>query len=211
MNDEIKITLSDEERENLIEKAANVHQIVEAISNKKKRNKWEMFFRHPLLILLIGSIISGVVIFRFQDCHTKNSEQIKARYALMGETSLYLGKVLAWADNLVYNHEKPITNDEQLKKTNREYNEAFDDFKSNYFKISFKLKIVFEDENIDKQWELIQKGTIELNELIDLMGKFKTDEQDIEHSARISWCKKKILEIKYNLDKLSGFMVQEIK
>jgi hypothetical protein len=211
MNDKVKSTLSDHEREKLIETTAIVHQVVKEISDKKSRSKWEALLKHPFLLLLFGSIVSGILIFEYQSCYTKNSEQIKAKYELMSDTSLYIGKVLAWADNVVYLHRKPITNNEQIIETNEAFNKALDLYNSNYLRVAFKLKIVFENKRIDKQWELIHKETSELTVLIDHMGKFKTKEQKLEHSRRIAKCRMQIEAIKTNLDKLSGLMVKAIK
>jgi uncharacterized coiled-coil protein SlyX len=214
MNDKVKSTLSDQEREKLIETTAIVHQVVKEISEKKPRSKWETFLKHlkhPFLLLLFGSIVSGILIFEYQNCYTRNSENIKAKYELMKETSSYIGKVLAWADNVLDLHRIPVTEIGQIKATKKALNNALNQYDSNYLRVAFKLKIVFENKKIYKQWELIHKETKELTVLIDHMGKFTTKKQNLEHSRRIAECRMKIEEIKTNLDQLSGFMVKAIK
>lgn len=214
MDDKVKSTLSAQERERLIDTTAVVHQVIKEISDKKPQTKWEAFLKHikhPFLLVLCGSIVSGILIFQYQNCYTRNSEKIKAKYELMNETSFYIGKVLAWADNVVDLHRIPVTDIGQIKATKTALNNALNQYDSNYLKVAFKLKIVFENKKIDKQWELIHKETKELTVLINHMGKFTTKKQNLEHSIRIDKCRMKIEEIKSNLDQLSGFMVKAIK
>jgi hypothetical protein len=211
MNDEVKSTLSAQERERLIETTAIVQQVVEEISEKKPRSKWETFLKHPFLLLLFGSIVSGILIFEYQNCYTRSSEQIKAKYELMNDTSSYIGKVLAWAGSIVDLHGISSTDIDQRKATRKALNKALREYDSNYLTVAFKLKIVFENKKIDEQWELIHKEISELAVLINHLVGFDTKEHNLEHGESIDKCRMKIEEIKKNLDQLSGFMVKAIK
>lgn len=210
-NDKTKNILSSQERGKLIEITAIVHQVVKDISETKSRSKWETILRHPFILLLLGSIISGILIFEYQSCYTRSSERIKEKYNLMRETSLYIGTVLSLSDNVIYLHRKPITGVAQIVASNKSFNEAINKYNSNYLRVDFKLKIVFGDKNINKQWELIHKETEELVLLLDLLGEFETNNQTLEHSKRIAECRLKCNEIKTNLDQLSTFMDNAIK
>lgn len=211
MNNKAKSTLSARERKKLIETTAIVHQVVMDISDKKSRSKWEAFLKHPFLLLLFGSIVSGILIFEYQNCYTRSSEQIKAKYALMNDTSSYIGKVLAWAGSVVDLHSIPGNNIEQIETTQKELNKALREYDSNYLTVAFKLKIVFENKKIDEQCELIHKETSELAVLINHLVEFSTKEHNLEHGESIDKCRIKIEEVKTNLDQLSGFMVKAIK
>ena len=214
MNDNVKGTLNAQERKRLIETTAVVHQVIKEISDKKPQTIREAILKclkHPLLLVLCGSFLSGIFIFEYQNYYTRSSAQIKAKYELMSDISLYIGKVLAWADNVAYLHRKPIIDTKQIIETNQSFNEALDQYNSNYLSVAFQLKIVFKNKEIDEQWKLIHKKTKGLTVRLEHMGKFKTDKQHLKHAKRIDECLNKIEEIKTNLDKLSGFMVKTIK
>jgi hypothetical protein len=52
--------------------------------------------------------------------------------------------------------------EKQIIATNESFNKALDQYNSNYLRVAFKLKIVFENGKIDKKWELMHKKTKEL-------------------------------------------------
>lgn len=202
-----KSILKEKERKKLIDNATVIHQIVEEISEKRKKRKWEIL-KHPLFILFAGAIISGVFVFEYQNRQASIAEKEKAKYELLKEVSSYTGKLLAMAENVVYLHQKPITNSEQILNTNIAFNAAYDDFNSNFIRIDYKLKIIFKNDDINMGWADIRKGLKELNDLLDLLHEFPTNKISVEHSERIERCKQKVEKIKEKIDLLSDFMIK---
>jgi len=210
MNKKPKIILSQEERDKIIENASRVHQIVEEISAKRKKSKLE-FLRHPLSIVIISAILSYLLIPLFLKQQTNNAERVKAKYELIKEMSLYKGRVIAMAENVVYLHQKPITDDEQKEDTIKSFNAAYDEFNSNFIRIDYELKIIFENEYINKEFADIQKEIKELNDFLDLLHEIPTSKVSQEHAKRIDECKNKIIEVKDKANSLSELMVEGLR
>jgi hypothetical protein len=211
MSAENDVQISAEEKQILVATTTIVHRVVKEITDSEPKSKWEKIIRHPLLLLLIGTLISGIIIFQYQESYTKHSEQLKTKIELMTKTSTYTGNVLANAANIVYLHTKPIRGNRQIRTTNQGFNIAYDQFNTNYLQIAFMLKIIFEEEKIDKNWLTIFNEIEQLNTLLDHLGKLQTDDQTIEHPKRIDQCNSNIEAIKKKLDQLADDMLHSIK
>jgi len=209
MKDEKEPLLNEEERQKIIQNAAITHQIIEEISAKKKRDKWA-FLKHPLFILLIGAVLSRFLIPIYQNWQAKSAERIKAKYEISKEISSYTGRVIAMAESVVYLHQKPITNAEQIINTNRAFNSAYSEFSSNFIRINYKLRVIFKSEDISQEWLDIRKGLKDLNDHLDLLHEFPTNDISEKHSERIDRTLKKIEENKEQLDSLSDFMIEAL-
>jgi hypothetical protein len=209
MNNEKNPILSKEERKKLIENTSIIHQVIEEVSAKRKRGKLE-FLRHPVFILIIGAGLSYFLVPLFQKHQANVAENVKAKYELLKEVSLYKGKVIAMAENVVYLHQKPITKREQIINTNKSFNAAYGEFSSNFIRIKYELKIIFKNENINKELIYIQKELKELNDLLDLLHEIPTSEISEEHAERMDICKKKIQKIKEKLDSLFDLMIKAL-
>lgn len=207
MKDNRKPFIAEDERQKIIENAAIVHQIIEEISPKKKKDKWT-FLKHPLLILVIGAGISRFLIPIYQNWQVKTAESVKAKYEILNEISLYTGRVLAMAENVIYLHQKPITNPEQIINTNKIFNEAYRDFSSNYVRIDYKMKVIFKNAEVSKGWSDVRNGLKDLNDNLDLLHEFSTNDISEKHAARIDRCQKKIEINRESLDSLSDFMIK---
>ena len=209
MNNDQKIILSQEERSEIIKNASRVHQIVEEISAKRKKGKLA-FLRHPLFIVIASGILSYLLIPLFLEYQSNNAERVKAKYELIKEMSLYKGRVITMAENVVYLHQKPIRNEDQIKATNKSFNEAYSEFNSNFMRIDYELRIIIKNENINKKWADIQKELKKLNDLLDLLGEIRTSETSEKHSKRIDTCKNKIGAVKDKSGSLADLMIEAL-
>lgn len=209
MKDKKKPLLKEEERQKVIENAAIVHQIVEEISAKKKGDKWA-FLKHPLLILLIGAGISTFLIPIYQNWQVKTAESVKAKYEILKEISSYTGRVLAMAESVIYLHQKPVTNAEQIINTNKTYNAAYREFSSNYIRIDYKMRVIFKNKDVILGWADIRKGLKDLNDNLDFLHEFPTNDISEKHAERIDRCLKKIGKNRERLDLLSDFMIEAL-
>ncbi|MGB2763315.1 MAG: hypothetical protein WBC02_00920 [Candidatus Aminicenantaceae bacterium] len=209
MKDEKKPLLKKEERQKIIENASIIHQIVEEISAEKKRDKWS-FLRHPLLILLIGAVISSFLIPIYQNWQVKTAERIKANYEILKEISSYTGRVLTMAESVIYLHQKPITNVNQIINTNKSFNEAYREFNSNYIRIDFEMRVIFKKKDVSQGWSDVRKELKDLNDSLDLLHEFPTNDISEKHAERIDRCLKKIGENRERLNLLYDFMIEAL-
>lgn len=206
MEDKKKPFLKKEERQKIIENASIVHQIAEEISAEKKTSKWS-FLKHPLLILLIGAVISRFLIPIYQNWQVKTAERVKANYEILKEISSYTGRVLTLAESVIYLHQKPITNVDQIVNTNRTYNEAYREFNYNYIRIDFEMRVILKNEDVGKVWLDVRKGLKDLNDNLDLLHEFPTNDISEKHAERIDMCLKKVKENRERLNLLYDFMM----
>lgn len=220
MNNDQKIILSQEEKNKIIETtskvhqivietASKVHQIVEEISAKRKKGKLE-FLRHPLFIVIASALLSYWLIPLFLEQQSNNAERVKAKYELIKEMSLYKGRVITMAENVVYLHQKPIKDEDQIIATNKSFNETYNEFNSNFRRIDYELRIIFKNENINKRWAEIQRELKELDDLLGLLHEILTSDISEEHSERIETCKNEILMLIDKSDKLSDLMIKAL-
>jgi len=114
------------------------------------------------------------------------------------------------AESVVYLHQKPITNTEQIINTNKAYNTVYRDFSSNYIRIDYKMRIIFKNKDISQGWSDIRKGLKDLNDNLDLLHEFPTKDISEKHAERIDRCQKKIVENRERIDLLSDFMIQAL-
>lgn len=211
MEDIDKKIISKLERNKIIESATIIHQIIEEISEKDKKSIWEKLFKHPIFVLFVGAIVSGVIIFEYQNRQTRISENIKAKYELIKETSCNTGGVIAAAENVIYLHEKPIRDEKQQIKTREAFNTALDKFKSNFIIVGYKIKVIFNDKEINEEWKGIEEEIDEMHSRLDYLEKLHTDDTTDRHPERIDLCKDKIDRIRAKMDRLSGFMIDSLK
>lgn len=207
MENKEKPSLNEEEKRKLVEDVSGIHQIVEEISVKRK-NCMLIILRHPLFLLFLSVIIIHLLIPKYQEQQANIVEKMKAKYQLLKEISIYNGKIVTVAENVIYLHQKPITYIEQIENTNKSFNDTYDEFNSNFIRVAFELKTIFEKESINQGWTDIQKELKELNDLLDLLHEFPTTDISEEHSKRIDICKKKIGEIKEHFDVISDSMIE---
>ena len=201
--------LSKEERDRISEAAAIAHAVVRELSPKKKKSGFD-FLRHPLLLLLVGSLVSGIFIFEYEKRHAQREERIKAKSELLKEVAFITKKLLTMSENVVYLHQKPIKNEEQIVSTNKSYNQACDEFHANYIRTSSSLDVIYRDEKITQEWNDIQNDLKELNDFLELLHEFGTSVINMEHSKRIDMCVKKIEAIEQRLDKLTSLLIKNL-
>jgi hypothetical protein len=209
LNDQPPKILKSEEKEDLEKNVAVVHQGVDEIAGQKKKSRWDVL-KHPLLILLIGALLTNYFIPIIQKRQAHMAEEAKIKYEMLKDIALLTGKVLANAENVVYLHQKPIRNSDQIITTNKAFNTAFDEFNFNFIRIHYQIRTIFVNADLDRGFADIHKAIKELNDTLDLLHEFPTQEISEGHSERIDRSKRKIEAIKRKLDELSDIMINAL-
>lgn len=208
MNNKKQI-LNNDEKQKLLDTAEIIYKIANEISNKKQKSIW-VFLKHPLFLLIVGGLISGFVVFTYQSCQAKIEEKAKSKYELLKEISLYTGKVFTAGKNVIYLHQKPIRNPDQIIKTNKDFNKADNEFNYNFINIDYKIRILLKNDKISEMWHRIKRGIEDLSKLLDLLHEFKTDEISEEHAKRIRQSTTKIKELETQLDHFSEIIIKTL-
>jgi hypothetical protein len=210
MDNKDKNTFTEEDRKRIIETSFIVHEVIKENAGDKTRKKWWLeLLKHPLLLLILGSLASGVIVFEYQKRYAKSEELRNAKNELIKEISSLTGKLLTMSENVIYLHQEPIENREQIINTNRNYNNACEEFNSNISRIANSLNIIFEDKDITQSWQNLQNETKNLNEVLARLHDFQTTVISEEHSRRIKQSVDEIEEIKGKLNDLTSHMIQK--
>ncbi len=210
MNDQpTKMILNSGEKEDPKRNAVAVPQRVEETEGQKRKGRWDAL-KHPLVILLTGALLTNYFIPIIQKRQAHMAEEAKIKYEMLKDIALLTGKILANAENVVYLHQKPIRNSEQIIATNKAFNAAFDDFNFNFIRINYQIRTIFVNADLDRGFADIQKAIKELNEILDLLHEFPTQEISERHAERIDRSQKKIEAIKGKLDGLSDIMINAL-
>jgi hypothetical protein len=208
MSKDQKPVLNEKEKKKVLDTIKLIYDVFKEISIKSKKSKWEIL-KHPLIILCVGSLISGFLIYKYQQYNERAAERLKAKYDLsrevIGDIFSDTGDILSKAKIIIQLHSEAISDNNQIMKANEAYNAAYDNFFSNFQRICKNLRIAFKKDTINDWWDNILNRIEELDELLNLLLEFQTTKISEVHSERIIKSEEKIKKIKSELSLLYDY------
>jgi hypothetical protein len=179
-------------------------------SSPQKRISVDLL-KHPLLLLLAGTLLSGYLIPLYYKTRADITERTKAQYELLKEISDLSGKVLASCENIISLHQQAITKQEEIDIIYNGYNNALTEFNASSLGIIYRTKIIFKESEINIKLEEIKKDFSSLTEVIGLLLECKTNERKIRHSERMDRSKKEFEKVKSKIDLLADKIIKVLR
>lgn len=209
MSKEQKPALNEKDKKKVLDTTKLIYNVFKEISIKREKSIW-VILKHPLIVLFVGSLLSGILIFKYQQCNERAAERLKAKYDLsrevIGDIFSYTGEILSKAKIIIQLHSEAISDNNQIIKANEAYNDAYDNFFSNFQRIRINLRIAFKKDTINEWWDNILNRIEELDELLNLLLEFQTKVISEVHSERIIKSEEKIKKIKSELSLLYDYI-----
>lgn len=123
---------------------------IKIIDDEKKDNPFE-FFQHPLVILLVGSIISGVLIPFFTKNWQNHQKSLDIKNDLVTEISKTITTMMINVQYFLENTK--IRSNEEIQETQQKYNDDYKKWSIEENIIASRLEAYFPTQNILQQWK----------------------------------------------------------
>jgi len=123
---------------------------IKIIDDEKKDKPFE-FFQHPLVILLVGAVISGVLIPFFTRSWQNHQKSLDIKNDLVTEISKTVTTMMINVQYFLENMKKMSKEEEQ--KIQQKYNNDYKNWSIAEEIISSRLEAYFPTQNIIQQWK----------------------------------------------------------